>query len=287
MEKMDESAVPDQGGSLLLASSSPHGSKKLKLTPPVDPNSMLTVELPTPCIAKCRSGKAEMILGKAANPKPLKRVNVKLRCPCDPASPISEWLCPNCTTYIEYGFDGKFYCECGSACVNSFIYKCPSTSGAHDGKGNKAFVQYLGAELGHGLGQLVPRKELNILIMGETGVGKSTWINGFVNFLTYENLDAAEEEDELITLIPSEFTICDKEFNRVTVSSGMDKNEGRVPGQSATQECRVYPFPVGQTMIVKLIDTPGIGDTRGEEWDKKNLENILDTLSTVGVNVCM
>ena len=115
------------------------------------------------------------------------------------------------------------------------------------------------------------------MILGETGVGKSTWINGFQNYLHYESLEEAEAS-ELFSLIPSQFTVCDESYKTITVSTGEDKNEIQSAGKSATQECKVYTFVRDNTKI-KLIDTPGVGDTRGIDQDKMNFQNILKTLS--------
>lgn len=95
--------------------------------------------------------------------------------------------------------------------------------------------------------------------------------------MTFDSLQDAEAHD-LCTIIPSEFTVCDADFNEITVSTLTDANEEQKAGQSATQECKVYPFTLGDVLI-RLIDTPGIGDTRGVEQDKKNFQNILSTLS--------
>ena len=46
---------------------------------------------------------------------------------------------------------------------------------------------------------------MNILILGETGVGKSTWINGFQNYLYFDDLDEAMNSPEFHVLIPSIF----------------------------------------------------------------------------------
>jgi GTPase SAR1 family protein len=125
-----------------------------------------------------------------------------------------------------------------------------------------------------------PFPEKNILILGETGVGKSTWINAFYNYMMFETLEEAEQNDELLSLIPSQFTVCDDSYNEVTVCTGNDRNEKSGGGQSATQECRIYNFRHERNQI-NLIDTPGIGDTRGVEQDRKNFGNILETISNL------
>lgn len=124
---------------------------------------------------------------------------------------------------------------------------------------------------------LQPFKEMNILILGETGVGKSTWINAFINHLTFESLQEAERNN-FCSLIHSEFTILDEDFNEINVFTGVDKNEVKKAGASQTQESKVYTYNFGDTRI-RLIDTPGVGDSSGVEKDRENFQNILSTLS--------
>jgi GTPase SAR1 family protein len=120
---------------------------------------------------------------------------------------------------------------------------------------------------------LKQQKEINILLLGETGVGKSTFINAFANYLTYETMEEAEK-GELISLIPTEFTVTDADYQERRVKIGDDINEINKIGQSATQQCKAYCFTYGN-ILVRLIDTPGVGDTRGIEQDKMNFANLL------------
>ena len=58
------------------------------------------------------------------------------------------------------------------------------------------------------------------------------------------------------------------------ISTGNDANENKIVGQSATQYSTSYVFKTDDT-VMRLIDTPGVGDTRGYGQDKKNFENTL------------
>ena len=113
--------------------------------------------------------------------------------------------------------------------------------------------------------------------MGETGVGKSTFINAFVNYLLFETLDEAEN-GEPVVLIPVSFlmTIGDQ-FEECVVEFGKpDSNENHAhQGQSVTQQCKSYVFKLTNQLWLRLIDTPGMGDTRGLDQDEKNIEHIL------------
>lgn len=122
---------------------------------------------------------------------------------------------------------------------------------------------------------------INILLLGETGVGKSTFINAVANYLTYKYFDIAEKND-LIVLIPSAFRIQDKhkKDHRITVGSNVDTNEHLETGASATQGVKTYVFPIWKGKVnVRIIDTPGLGDTRGIEQDESNCHYILKYVS--------
>jgi GTPase SAR1 family protein len=204
------------------------------------------------------------------------RAEIKLRCPgslsgggCE--NSIHQWLCNKCRRPLEYGFDEYFYCSCGRGKSASFQYRCSSK------EHGSAFMSYPEEQLNNYLAVMKPLEEINILILGETGVGKSTWINAFANYIVCENLAEAEKED-LICVIPSSFTMADENFEEKQIKIGEDTNESSELGQSATQDPRAYRLSYGDK-IIRLIDTPGIGDTRGIEQDQRNVEKILAFLS--------
>ncbi|XP_063691968.1 uncharacterized protein LOC134824157 isoform X1 [Bolinopsis microptera] len=130
------------------------------------------------------------------------------------------------------------------------------------------------------LSETKPWTRINILILGETGVGKSTWINSFANYITYDTLKSAIEESKAnpIVTIPSKFTFTKDGFTREVMIGKEDLNEAHEIGESNTQGARTYPFKVGGA-IVNIIDTPGIGDTRGSKQDDENMEKILAHLT--------
>ena len=121
-----------------------------------------------------------------------------------------------------------------------------------------------------------PEKELNILLIGETGVGKSTLINMFSLYERFGSVeDAMLEESTLV--IPVHFT-----FDRIKVNLGHDENECTDPINSATLGARTYSFKYtidGHPVRTCFIDTPGMGDTRGTAQDSLNMKGIIHHIS--------
>ena len=118
---------------------------------------------------------------------------------------------------------------------------------------------------------------INILLLGESGVGKSTFINAFVNYLTFPTFKDAES-DKPIALIPVSFVITTghdftEQIVKLDVPDSSDNEDFKHPGQSVTQQCRTYVFQLKHHNGKKLriIDTPGFGDTRGLQQDDLNI----------------
>lgn len=211
---------------------------------------------------------------------PAQRRAVVIACPglqCDPMVK-HNWVCCFCRLPVEYGtLDKYFYCACGRARFDKAMFKC-----CNPGHGLDTY-SYRSTELYSRLESMPPPNELNILILGETGVGKSTFINAFINYLTYDTLDEALKTPNLNWVIPCSFAIQlpDKKTNafiqkKITVGNDADEHGG-FKGQSATQKATAYSIYV-QDQLVRLIDTPGMGDTRGPEQDRKNMSDVLSVL---------
>ncbi|GAB6025774.1 hypothetical protein CHUAL_011755 [Chamberlinius hualienensis] len=120
---------------------------------------------------------------------------------------------------------------------------------------------------------------INMILLGETGVGKSTFVNAFINYAQYRNLNEAIE-GPLFSPIPVSFVIEDKHGTQRNVKVGPDDvNENlNYTGESATRKSKSYLLQFDE-FNVRLIDTPGICDTKGHEKDQENLKDIIDVIS--------
>ncbi|XP_063960602.1 uncharacterized protein LOC129267962 [Lytechinus pictus] len=192
------------------------------------------------------------------------------RCSADP----SKWRCSKCKRFVEYLTAFKlFYCKCGMSSPQDSKFRC------NDSRHGMDFVGYPKVLLEGELSQLEAMKEMNILILGETGVGKSTWINSIQNYLSFNNIHEAVNQKDFPVLIPSSFTLTqDGEQRKIKIGID-DPNEVQETGKSATKEPRSYVFTVGDRRV-RLIDTPGIGDVDGYEQDEINMKRILSHLTS-------
>ncbi|PAV77787.1 hypothetical protein WR25_19764 [Diploscapter pachys] len=227
------------------------------------------------CLVKCTRQRTK------TTTKSNKRVDFDLICPqslkgqyC--SDKVKEWFCADCGERLQYdskGSNHNFLCECGSAPINTFQFRCS------DPEHGTNFIGFSdNKHLTNLVKQLRP-KEINILILGETGVGKSTWINGFANYLTFQTLKEAEKGRQ-IYLVPSKFTITDSNGMMKDIQVGKAENESFDVGASSTQKPRSYVFNVGKKTI-RLIDTPGIGDCRGADQDALNFSSILQYIAPI------
>ena len=120
------------------------------------------------------------------------------------------------------------------------------------------------------------KRDLTFLVSGETGSGKTTWVNGFANFLY-----GVQFEDPF----------------RIKVVTEADEGQNGDQTKSQTSEVTEYRFewqpwfPVPYNIV--LIDTPGFADVKGLEQDKVTVESIkrlftemkVDHLSAVALVV--
>lgn len=122
--------------------------------------------------------------------------------------------------------------------------------------------------------------DINVLLLGPTGIGKTTMINAMPNYLSSDHVEQAVQ-GEMVVVIPTMFIYCGPGYEdgiQIRLGEPDDYEQFDRDGESATQVCRSFVFKVGNRKL-RMIDAPGIGDTRGVEQDKKNFEEILKFIS--------
>lgn len=107
------------------------------------------------------------------------------------------------------------------------------------------------------------RRRFTLLVMGQTGSGKTS----FLNFLG--NLDHLKQDDL------SEAGL--RSFVRKTIADESLEHAKDDAMASKTSGAKIYQVRVGPLHLT-IIDTPGFGDSRGLEEDKKHVARIMDCL---------
>jgi len=104
-----------------------------------------------------------------------------------------------------------------------------------------------------------------VLVIGETGSGKSTLINMLTNAFRKGSFD------NIRVAIPTKFHRVNEHF-----AGGCERAVSDV-SQSQTDACTAYEFnELGNGISFRFIDTPGLADTRGHKQDERNISKILD-----------
>ncbi|CAI4232656.1 unnamed protein product [Auanema sp. JU1783] len=108
----------------------------------------------------------------------------------------------------------------------------------------------------------------NILLIGETGSGKSTLINYLTNYFHGGSLEKPR------IAIPTKHYEATEEYQ----SSEKDLQDAK---KSKTSECTTYGFTKG-SCLYNFIDTPGLSDTEGTERDDQHISKIMIAAEKTG-----
>lgn len=108
------------------------------------------------------------------------------------------------------------------------------------------------------------KRSTNIMVIGETGVGKSTWLHCFLNYL-----QGIQIEEKVRYFL----------FDEKKQQAEYQKKHGKKSaGCSVTDKPAIYNIKPTNTFEnpIRLIDTAGFGDVRGEKYDKQITQDISD-----------
>ena len=107
------------------------------------------------------------------------------------------------------------------------------------------------------------RHPYKILLIGETGSGKTSFLNLLCNSKLIEELGTNIDAAKLDRI---------RQYNDLQIEDSTARAMA-----SKTSEAKFYKTELGK-MRMTAIDTPGFGDSRGLEQDKKNVKKIIDAL---------
>ena len=115
-------------------------------------------------------------------------------------------------------------------------------------------------------------KSTNIMVIGETGTGKSFWLHNLVNYI--QNIQLEENNRYYL-------------FDEKNLEEQYEKQYGeKLPNNLIVD--KPYVYNIKATNIyqnpIRVIDTPGYGDTRGLTIDKSRIQDIKKLLNELNIN---
>lgn len=86
---------------------------------------------------------------------------------------------------LKFGFDGHLYCDCGSARVSDFRFRCSAGPSVH-GSAHRPFATP--TDLEEACSGLRCYEGVNLLLVGPDGSGRATFVNAFANYTAFDSL---------------------------------------------------------------------------------------------------
>ena len=105
-----------------------------------------------------------------------------------------------------------------------------------------------------------------MLLIGETGSGKTSFLNLLCNCGMIQELQYSFAEENSLSLL--------RDFNDIQLENALSHKMA-----SKTTGAKIYRAVFGH-LKMGIIDTPGFGDSRGMKQDKLNTKSIIDVLQT-------
>ncbi|TKR94944.1 hypothetical protein L596_009170 [Steinernema carpocapsae] len=172
-----------------------------------------------------------------------------------------KWNCHKCFRIVRRFNDTKCSCNCGVYDLSSLRFYCAKMK-------KNCIPQRQRLE------QLLIKEKrfYNIVLLGDSGVGKSTLINSIAVYVQNARLDQVELP--LKVSIPLKFTI---RGDTVELGHKDDNENVNDEGHSVTLSPKSYEFELDNQWF-RIIDVPGINDTRKGQ-DSVNFDRTMSEVA--------